>query len=292
MRPGNLTRFTYLQAMPEGIDALTFSSVATSPQPTESGCGDFARYLDDLESSLTKRGEQGILQPQSILVDIGKTLEAQKHHILDAGYTCMLDRLTRIYTKGLNHSDNPCFANTAVNYAGLVHAVSQKHSAYDYTETIGQLLLYMHQLYRQGEKSWLRIFDHLLNMPDSIRGIQTLKDSHFYGIQEWIEEGVDNLFDLREDQMHLHSEQIASLAELEEQVADISQDLARQAKNRVYPIDWLGRKSTLHDLIRQRDLLIDELEDRQRLVELLDQNMQQFEDKLYATRRAIFIRTV
>lgn len=286
----NHKHFTCRQATPDSEGTLALETRTQGRTSEESGCGALSPYFDNLESSLGDAKD--FVQSQAILVDITQLLETQKSRIMEESYTCMLNRLTQIYTRGLEQPHSLLFANTAVSYAGLVKTVSQTHLAYDYSETIGQLLLYMNHLYKHGKKGWLRIFEHLINMPDSIQGIQVLKERHLKGIQDWIEEGVDNLYELREDQIHLHSEQIAKLAGIEDRVDQISQELARQKETRIFLINRFERKIELDELIKQRDHLIDQLEDRQRLVELLEQNMHQFEDKLHATRRAYLIRAL
>jgi hypothetical protein len=58
----------------------------------------------------------------------------------------------------------------------------------------------------------------------------------------------------------------------------------------VVPITWPKELASLKTLTEERDLLIADLENRQELVDLLENNIQEFEDKLFATRRACTIR--
>jgi hypothetical protein len=256
-------------------------------------CRVLKQYFDNLELSLAVEEKTADLkQLQAIWLEISEFIQAKKNHILDDGYTRLLNRLTRIYTRGLEQQGNLAFAATATNYADVIDIVSQAHPSYDYSEAVGHLLHYMNQLYKVREKSWIRIFDHLLSMPDTIQPIQYLKHSHLKDIQQWIEEGVDNLFQIRDDQAMLHSEKIAELAETEQSIEDVQQQLSKSDQNNVLSIKHRQQKASLKALIEQRDLLITDLENRQELVDLLDNNIQEFEDKLFATRRACAIRLV
>lgn len=291
MWPRNQSDNTIIQA--KDMDLLTFKVSEGVLQNQDRACGGLKHYFDDLESLLTgKQANPDIDEPKEILLEISQFLQSQDNKILGDGYTCLLDRLTRIYTQGLEHQDNRVFTDTAANYAGVIQVVSQTHSAYDYSEVIGQLLHYMNQLYKNREKSWLRIFKHLLSMPDSIKGIQVLKERHLNEIQQWIEEGVENLFELRDDQIQLYSEKIAELARAEEKVEGQLRKMDLDPDHQVLPITWLRDKAELKTFIKQRDLLIDDLENRQELVDLLEQNMQEFEEILLTTRRAYLIHSV
>ncbi len=261
--------------------------------PRDRACGGLKHYFDDLESLLTHQREvHDTDQPKEILGEISQFLQSQQNQILDDGYTCLLDRLAEIYTHGLSHRDNQVFADTAANYASVIQVVSQNHSSYDYSEVIGQLLHYMNQLYKNREKSWLGIFKHLLSMPDSIKGVQILKERHLNEIQQWIEEGVDNIFELRDDQLQLYAEKVAELASTEDRLHQKHQEMEIEPEHQVLPISWLQDKAELKALVEQRDLLIQDLENRQHLVELLEQNMQEFEDILHTTRRTYLIHAV
>ncbi|MEN8176985.1 MAG: hypothetical protein ABFS39_00005 [Pseudomonadota bacterium] len=293
MRPRNPLDNTYFEANTESMGMLTLKIREGSLHNRDRACGALKHHFDDLESLLTRKREiRDIDQPKEILIEISQFLQSKDNQILDDGYTCLLDRLTQIYTQGLEHQDDQVFADTAANYAGVIQVVSQTHFAYDYSEVIGQLLHYMNQLYKNREKSWLRIFKYLLSMPDSIQGIQVLKERHLNEIQQWIEEGVDNLFELRDDQIQLFSEKIAELARAEEGVEHKLKEMDVDLDHQVLPITWLKDKAELKALIEQRDLLIDDLENKQKLVDLLEQNMQEFEEILLTTRRAYLIHSV
>ncbi len=292
MRQVNPKNRFYQQAAPEGLNTRLAAAGEHARLNQDNACKVLKKYFDDLELSLAVEGKTAdVTQPQTIWLEIAEFIQAEKNHILNDGYTRLLNRLTRIYTRGLQQQGNLAFAATAANYADVIEIVSQAHPSYDYSEVVGHLLHYMNQLYKGREKSWLRIFEHLLSMSDSIRPIQYLKEHHLKDIKQWIEEGVDNLFQIRDDQVLLHSAKIAELAETEQLIEQTRRKLARNHA-KVVPITWSNDQTFLKTLTEERDLLISDLESREELVELLENNIQEFEDKLYATRRACVIRLV
>ena len=281
------------QSGPEGISARLITDGETARLHQDNACKVLKQYFDELEISLSDVDKTAdIPQLQTIWLEISDFVQAKKGHILVDGYNRLLNRLTGIYTRGLALEDNLAFAATATNYADLIEVVSQAHPSYDYSEAVGHLLHYMNQLYKIREKSWLRIFDHLLSMPDYIQPIHYLKERHLKDIQQWIEEGVDNLFQIRDDQALLYSEKIAELAGLEQSIEIIRQRLEQTSQNKIVPITRHKDQATLEALKEERDFLISDLGNRQELVDLLEDNIQEFEDKIFATRRACAIRPI
>jgi len=277
----------------EGTDTRLNPESEQAHMHQENACKILKQHFDDLEMSLfAVDNTVDITQLQSIWLEISEFIQAEKNHIHDDGYNRLLNRIIAIYTHGLRQQGNLAFAATAANYADVIGIVSQAHPSYDYSEAVGHLLQYMNQLYKVREKSWLRIFDHLLSMPDYIQPIHYLKERHLKGLQQWVEEGVDNLFQIRDDQVLLYSEKIAELADLEQRVELVHQRLVQQSATKVVPITRPHDQTELNKLIHDRDLLVSDLENRQELVDLLEDNIQEFEDKLFATHRACRIRPV
>lgn len=283
----------YPQAGPEVVNSRLAAEGETARTRQESACKVLKQYFDNLEMTLSEVNKAvDISELQTIWLEISEFIQAKKNHILHDGYNRLLNRLTSIYTRGLGQQGNLAFAATATNYADLIESVSQTHPSYDYSEAVGHLLHYMNQLYRIRQKSWLRIFDHLLSMPDYIQPIHYLKERHLKGIQQWVEEGVDNLFQIRDDQVLLYSEKIAELAEIEQSIELVHQKLDISFHSNVIPITQHKEQTSLKKLIEKKDFLISDLENRQQLVDLLENNIQEFEDKLFATRRACTIRPI
>lgn len=276
-----------------GVNSLLTTAGENARMHQDKACKVLKQYFDNLETSLFDVDKTvDITKLQTIWLEISEFIQAEKSHILVDGYNRLLNRLTAIYTRGIRQQGNRAFAATAANYADVLEIVSQAHPTYDYSEAVGNLLHYMNQLYKVREKSWLRIFDHLLSMPDYIHPIHYLKERHLKGIQQWIEEGVDNLFQIRDDQALIYSEKIAELAELEQSIEFIRQRLTHDINSKIVPITRLSDRTSLDTLREERDLLISDLENRQELVDLLENNIQEFEDKLFATHRACTIRPV
>jgi hypothetical protein len=283
----------YLQARPDGVNSSLLTRAEAALMQQDNTCKVLKQYFDDLEMSLSDIGNtDDISQLQTIWLEISDFIQAEKNHILDEGYNRLLNRLIAIYTRGLKQEGNLAFAATATNYADLIEIVSQAHPSYDYSEAVGHLLHYMNQLYKVREKSWLRILDHLVSMPDYIQPIHYLKERHLKGIQQWVEEGVDNLFQIRDDQALLYSEKIAELAGLEHSIELIRQRLQKNPHSKVVPITRKKDQATLQALKEERDILVSDLENRQELVDLLEENIQEFEEKIFATRRACAIRPI
>ena len=260
----------------------------------DAACRVLAQHFDELEFFLSCETdtESGISQLNAIWLEISLLLETEKKHLLDDSYNRLLNRITRLYTLGTKPKSNTAFAATATNYANVIEIVSQVHPRYDYTFAISHLLHYMNLLYKEREKSWLSIFQHLLSMSESVLSIQFLKDGHLKGIQRWVEEGVDNLFQLRDDQILLHSEKIAELAQIEQSIEKAEHQITRSRSSKIVPITNLQKWDSLQALVQKRDLLIQELDNRQELVDLLEQNIQEFETILFETKRACLIRPV
>lgn len=283
----------YSQEGPDAVNSRLVSNGDIARIHQDKTCKVLKQYFDHLETSLSEVDKTvDISQLQTIWYQISKLIQAEKNHILMDGYNRLLNRLTGIYTRGLAREDNLAFTATAANYADLIEIVSQAHPSYDYSEAVGHLLHYMNQLYKVREKSWLRIFDHLLSMPDSIQPIHYLKERHFKDIQQWVEEGVDNLFQIRDDQALLYSEKIAELAQMEQSIEVIRQGLKQNLRSKVVPITWHKDQATLKALEEERDFMIADLKNRQELVDLLEDNIQEFEDKIFATRRACAVRAI
>lgn len=293
MSPAKDLKQTSAQPGFDRIQALMHAADQGHRLNQDNACKVIKHHFDRLESSLSlKNASVDIGKVQALLIDISHFLQSDNHQILDEGYTQLLNRLIRIYTLGMVEDENLAFAATAANYAKLIEVISQAHPSYDYSMAIGHLLHYMNQLFKQQEGDWLLIFEHLISMPDSIQFMQSLKEHHFKEIQQWIEEGVNNLHQLRDDQVMLHAANISNLADLEQELVRKHEDLETSIREKVVPISLAEDKSALQALLDQREQLIHDLDVKQNLIDLLDENMQEFEEKLMATRRACLVHLI
>ncbi|MCW8799471.1 MAG: hypothetical protein OQK71_00945 [Desulfobacter sp.] len=285
----NLTS-PYERVEHDGVLPLLNATFQVTPLDQDSACSLLKHSIDALESSL-KNQEQpvDIEQLHTLLGAISLFLGSKNHQILAEGFTQLLNRLVKIYTQGLIERENPAFSATATHYAKLIEITSQAFPGYDYTRAIGHLLHYMNHLYSHREGSWLDILRHLLSMPDSIQLIQLLKEKHLYDIQQWVEEGVNNLFQLHEEQMRLSTERISKLKELEESIEQKESLLQSYQSGNVLSFSLARDRKALRALNVEKAKLIEEIDSHQHLISLLDENIDEFGDKLFATRRAYLL---
>lgn len=249
-------------------------------------CALLKNRIDALESLLSDGQEMvNFDQLHALLGTVSIFLESTSHRIEDEGYTRLLNRLIRIYTHGMIEPENPAFSATAAHYSKLVKIVSRVLPGYDYSRPIGQLLFYMNQLYRGRKPGWQLILQSLLSMPDNIEEIHRLKQKHLNQIQQWIEEGVSNLFQIRDEQLDLLSENTCHLRDMEERIERTDQQHRSYRGKVVTPIAVASEKKALQALVDEKESLILELEAQKSLINLLEENIEEFGDKLFATRR-------
>jgi hypothetical protein len=258
----------------------------------EEVCPILKKYFDFLEQSLFGQHDSvdiGLLQ--EMLLEISLLLRSGKGLIREEGYLRLLNRLTSIYSKGLRVNNSYAFARTASNYADILESVSQQFQDYDYSHSVSLLLHYMDKLFQSREESWLEVYEHLLCMPDNINVMKQLRDEHIGVINTWIEEGVDNLFTLRQEQLDMIDIQTSALHDLEHQIKtrqSLLEDLPQHET--VVPIDRARQLREFARLCKQREQLVLDQENKQEIIELLDTNIKEFSDRLAQMRRSTLIK--
>lgn len=282
----------------EGHVAFRLQGVDHLPvMAQEESCHILKQYFDFLDSSLSSQEESadiGLLQ--EMLLEISLLLRSDKSPLRDDAYLRLLNRLTAIYAKGLKVENDWAFTSTAANFADILESISQRYQDYDYSHSVGLLLHYMDKLFNSQEESWIDVFEHLLSMPDSIRIMQQLKNQHLQEIQNWVEEGVDNLFTIRDEQFELIANLDKRTEDLEKKIVKREQVLldVKQAADREgiavllhqqerREIESLNEKQLAHHAERKAKLEI---------IKLLDDNIQEFADRLTEIRRSTLIRLV
>ncbi|MFI0457078.1 MAG: hypothetical protein ACH254_05695, partial [Candidatus Thiodiazotropha endolucinida] len=186
----NQDHLTNLEDLPFRINSVERLPVLAQ----EESCKIIKQYFDYLESLLgRKHSDPDVEQLRALLTEISGFIRSEKSQIKDDGYIRMLNRLTTIYAKGIQLEDDKAFIGTAVNYADIMNTVSKSYAGYDYTEPVGLMLHYMDKLFNDREESWLEVFEYIISMSDS-HVLRMLKEQHLQEIQNWVEEGVDNLF--------------------------------------------------------------------------------------------------
>lgn len=254
-------------------------------------------YLDYLERELSDDNASiDVSQVQEMLLEVSCIVRSGCSKIQAEHYGRILQRLIGIYAKGLNHAQKDAFSITAADYAEVIEAISVKYPGYDYSEAVGQLVLYMNRLFELRKGSWKTVYEHILSMPDSIQAIQLLKQDHFEEIRVWAEEGVHNLFALRKDlfkrmdELERESEQVDELIEDLERSRDSEQPFERASN----VISFQGRlfDKEIAGLRQDRAALAGEILGQEHLIQLIEENIAEFEDKLNQARRAFFVRLV
>lgn len=260
----------------------------------DESCKIIKQYFDYLEETLTQEdGVVDIEQLREMLNEVSGFIRSNKSQIRADGYGRMLKRLNKIYSHGLRLEDNKAFTSTAVNFADILNSVSQNFTSYDYSESVGLLLHYMHKMFNYREEGWLEVFEHLLSMPDNIQIMQLLKTQHLQEIQNWVEEGVDNLFALLDEQLEVIDNIDAEILQLDQELLQRRKSLTVRTTdpttNVVIPLSRIREKHLIQELFDKRNQLMIERVAKLELTELLDENIQEFTDRLTEIRRSALI---
>lgn len=263
----------------------------------DESCRILKQYFDYLETTLSQNDQLiDIDQLREMLVEVSGFIRSDKSQIKADGYGRMLKRLSTIYAKGLKISDDKAFTSTVVNYADILNTVSQNFPGYDYSESVGLLLHYMHKMFNYREEGWIEVFNHLLSMPDSIQIMQLIKTEHLSEIQNWVEEGVDNLFSLLDEQLEVIDNIDTEILLLDNELLQRRRSLLAQtkhlAKSTVFPLSIMREKQLIQELFDKRARSMSERVGKLELAELLDENIQEFTDRLIEIRRSALIHMV
>jgi hypothetical protein len=289
---------TTAKSNPKGSTLFRIGSVEQLPMlAQDESCRIIKQYFDYLELTLTQRNSAiNIEQLREMLNEVSGFIRSDKSQIKAEGYGRMLRRLNSIYSQGLRISDDRAFTSTAVNFADILNIVSQNYPSYDYTESVGLLLHYMSKMFNYREDGWLEVFEYLVSMPDSIRVMQLLKTQHLSEIQNWVEEGVDNLFALLDEQLEVIDNIDAEILLLDQELLQRRRSLLAQSRNNpssvVYPLSTIAEKRLVQDLFSKRAQLMTERIGKLELAELLDENIQEFTDRLSDIRRRALIHLI
>jgi hypothetical protein len=274
----------------EGL-AFRIDSVEGLPVMTqEEACKIIKQYFDYLESMLgRKHSEMDVEELREILTEISGFIRSEKSQIEDEGYVRMLNRLTKIYAKGIKQEDDKAFLGTAVNYADIMNTVSQSYAGYDYTVPVGLMLHYMDKLFNDREKSWLEVFEYIVTMPNT-HVLQMLEEQHLQEIRNWIEEGVDNLFAIWDEQLDVINNLSDEIYQLDKHILLTSKQLRTNLSQVAYPnvvyLRDINLRLELDNLRKKRQELGDAREGKLDLIALLDENIQEIGERLTEIRRS------
>lgn len=257
---------------------------------------DCLSHLDDqLRSQGTSTDRRTARQTLRELAD----LIASGRLGLDRGdYERLLGRLAAIFAAGLNSRAEGVLLTSAPSYAGVIAAISRVCPNCDYEAPLGQLLTYMARLFLDRRSGWKAIYRSILTLADGVAAKQRLDEVEFARIQEWIESGAANLFPIQRDLERAIAGLAEKLAAMDAAIAGHAADLElstrRQhtdgTRHNVVSLDAWRQRRKIGEVERQRRDLIDQIEAKQGVKDLIDSDIRELEDALSATRRAYFIR--
>jgi hypothetical protein len=260
----------------------------------DEACKIIKEYFDYLESTLgRKHSDLEVAQLGEVLTEISGFIRSDKSQFKDDGYMRMLNRLTRIYAKGIQLEDDKAFIGTAVHFADIMNTVSQNYTGYDYTKPVGLMFHYMDKLFNDREESWLEIFKHINAISDA-HALQILQEQHLQEIKNWVEEGVDNLFAIWDEQLDVINNLSNDIYQLDKQILHTSRGLRkslgqRDFTNVIYLEDIHFRKELVR--LRQERMELDcAREGKLDLIALLDENIQEFGERLTEIRRSALVQ--
>ncbi|MEJ2424407.1 MAG: hypothetical protein P8101_08065 [Candidatus Thiodiazotropha sp.] len=227
----------------------------------DESCRIVKQYFDFLEYSLTHRAEPSdIGELREMLVEISKFIRSEKTEIRADGYLRMLKRLTHIYG-----------------------------------ESVGLLLYYMNRLFNYREEGWIDLYEQLLLMPDTTRVMRMLRVQHMQEIQDWIEEGVDNLFTIWDEQLEVVEQLNSEILELDRAIIQgrKAQFLDRFDDHpKVTSLSKHRQRQDIAQTHMEREKLIEERDAKLELADLLSENIQEFTDRLTDIRRSATIQLI
>ena len=257
-------------------------------------------YLDYLELEFSNHHSTiNISQVQEMLLEISCIIRSGEKAV-DAGvYARTLERLSRIYAQDHSRRKQDALSLTADDYAEVVEVISNAFPGYDYREVVGQLLRYMGSLFRQKKGSWITVYEHIRSMPESIEAVQALNEARFLEIQEWVEEGVHNLFSI-------HSDVRERIAQLEEQAGKMENRMEHErhqltlgdasleevAAAGVACLEPVRRQRRYDALSDKRDRILQDRQNQVQMVQLIESNIREFETVLKEARRRYLVRLV
>jgi DNA-binding ferritin-like protein len=176
-----------------------------------------------------------------------------------------------------------------------VVALSQRFPELDYESAIGQLLELMIRLFKKESAAWVVVYQHLRAMPESVRAKQQLQRVCTSDIHEWFDAGVHNLFRLRAE---IH-ERIAELGREADAIAEgirtEESELAaareqRAADGQVVVLAEHVKARHIRSLRVRRDTILEEMKGKAGTAVLVEDDIRQFERRLWDARRSYLLR--
>ena len=251
-------------------------------------------YLNYLQFQLlSSKGNVDIGLVQEMLLEVADVVRAGKVKGRGEEFGHFIDGLVTIYRNGFVEKGSDGFYHTVSDYAELLGSISREFPAYDYDEALQQLFLFMNRMFERQQKGWVDVLEYILSMPESIGLAQHLKQECFPEITEWVEGGVQNLF-------QIHADLAAMVHKLDMRERLVEQQITRlqhSYENRHMAGNVIelkqGKIAGALSLLRQKLVAIQhEGAEKRDLLGLVASNIQEFQDLMAATRRALFMHLV
>ena len=251
-------------------------------------------YLEYLQSQLLGgEADMDIGQVQEMLLEIASVVQAGQVKDRKQEFGRFISGLVGIYRSGLLEQGSDRFHHTVGDYAELLKSISRELPEHDYDEALQQLFLYMNRMFELQQKEWVDILNSIVSMPETVGLAQLRKCECFPQIREWVEGGVQNLFQIRSDLL-------AMVRKLEMRERLVEQQMTRlqnSYQNRHGEGNLLhlkqGKMARALVLLRRKLVAIQgEGAEKRDLVGVVDSNIQEFQYLMAAARRSFFMRVV
>jgi len=249
-------------------------------------------YLNYLQFQLLRNQDQmDIGQVQEMLLEVASVVQAGQVKSRGQELAHFIDEVANIYRNGVSERGVDGFHQTVGDYAELLESVSREFPVYDYNGALQQLFLNMNQMFESQQKGWVEVLESILSMPESIGLVRHLKQECIPEITEWVEGGVQNLF-------QIHADLTAMVHKLDMRERLVQQQITRlhnSYQNRHMARNVIGLKhgkiAGALSLLRQKLVAIQcKGAEKRDLLGLVDSNIQEFQDLMAAARRAFFMR--
>jgi hypothetical protein len=270
--------------------------VAGLPDTCRRVLEDCLRYLHgQLRGTATGMDRRVARQTLRELADL---IGSNRLGLAGGDYQRLLGRLAAIFAIGAPLTAGSALASTAPSYAGVVAAIRRACPSCDYEASLGQLLIYMARLFLDRRNGWTSIYRSIQAISDGVAAKRRLDDSEFSRVQEWVESGASNLFPIQRELER-------AIARLGQEAADLDSAIARKAKalerparraradaarrNVVSLAVWRERRE-IAELQQRRRELLDQIDTKRGIKDLIDDDIRDVDDSLRAARRAYFVR--
>jgi|SaaInl4_150m_RNA_FD_contig_21_114405_length_1059_multi_8_in_0_out_0_1 hypothetical protein len=251
-------------------------------------------YLAYLQSQLVSaKGDMNTGQVCEMLLEVASVVRDGKFRGRDAEFGGFINGLVTIYSNSFVDQESEGLRHTLGDYAELLETISREFPEHDYDPALQQLFLYMNRMFESEHKGWAEVLESIVSMPDTIGLVRLLKQECLPQIREWVEGGVKNLFQIRSDLTAMVRKLDMRRQLVEQEMARLEHSYREQhGEGNLIGLSQ-GRMARAMTLLRRKLVSIQqEMEDKGGLVDLVDSNIQEFQDLMASARRAFFMQLV